>query len=669
LVEKLRNLKKLLSSSDEETRRIAVVGLAEYPVGETKECLFQALGDESWRVRKEAVEVLSASFFSSEMMQELIGLLRSQDNAGLRNAAVEILVRLGTKAVPTLHPYVNDPDHDVRKFIVDIMGSIGHPSFVPFLIRALDDPDANVRSAAVENLGKMGDQSAAKPLLKLLNRQDVWLQYTILEALGRIGAPVPISVLELLAGNDLLKKAVYDCVGVVSGTEGIPILLSGLGDKSKNVRQSAACALEQLRERLPVRGLEESIDSKLRGLKGSPVVDGLLQLFSSASDIRSKKAVVRILGIIGDERATSTLLRGCGDDLLRSCCLQAFKSMGATITCFLEREYPTADEGERCVITYLCGEMGLKYCEPLLEQGLNDPLPTVRKEAVTACGKLGLAGLIPGISALLSDLDPDVREGAIFALARLAELDNEGVARVARTLSSSDDAEHRRDAAYLFGALRDAERLSLLMKDENVLVRKTAVSVLADLGDRANTGHLLLALFDEDPEVRVAAALALGETAGRDAVDSLILLLKDEDPWVKCAALKSLGKLRGDKSMRAMEAMLPDATGAVLISAIEALGAIGGKRAIGLLENALENEDEEVVKTAMSLLARTGDSWLEKHRRELMYHPHWGVRNLFAKLMADLMGERSVPHLREALAKENDNLVRKQMHEIVERYR
>jgi HEAT repeat protein len=667
-VEKFHNLKKLLSSADEETRRIAVVGFAEYPIDQTKECLFQALGDESWRVRKEAIEALSGSFPSSDMTEELITLLRSHDNAGLRNAAVEILVRLGAKAVPLLHRYINDRDHDVRKFIVDIMGSIGDSTFVPSLIGALDDPDANVRSAAVENLGKMGDHEAVKPLLKLLGRPDVWLQYTILEALGRIGAPVPISNLMPLAGNDLLKKAVYECVGAVSGAEGIPILLEGLGDKSKNARQSAVCALEQLREKLPVVELEGAVDSKLRELKGTPVVDCLLQLLS-VSDTRSKKAAVKILGIIGDERATGALLRGCGDDLLRSCCLQAFKAIGGTITGFLEREYPTADEGERCVITYLCGEMGLKYCEPLLEQGLADPLPTVRKEAVTACGKLGLAGLIPGISALLSDTDPDVREGAIFSLARLAEQDRENVAQVARSLFSSREAEKRRDAAYLFGALRDSERLSLLMKDENVSVRKTAVSVLADLKDRANTGHLLMALFDEDPEVRVAAALALGETEGQDAIDSLLLLLKDDDPWVQCAALKSLGKLGGEKAMHAVESMLPGATGAVMISTIEALGVIGGDRAINLLEHALKNDDEEVVKAAMGLLARTGTAWLEKHRRELMCHPHWGVRNLFAKLMADLMGEKSLPHLREALAQEDDNLVREKMQEIVERYR
>jgi HEAT repeat protein len=203
------------------------------------------------------------------------------------------------------------------------------PSFVPFLKRALDDPDANVRSAAVENLGKMGDQSAVKPLLKLLDRPDVWLQFTILEALGRIGAPVPISLLAPLADNELLKKAVYECVGAVGDAEGVAILLSGLGGKSKNARQSAACALDQLRERVPVRVLEESVDSRLRELKGTSVVDGLLQLLS-VSDIRSKKAVVKILGIIGDDGDSSTSSR-CGDDLLRLL-FAGFQVDGGTIT-------------------------------------------------------------------------------------------------------------------------------------------------------------------------------------------------------------------------------------------------------------------------------------------------------------------------------------------------
>ena len=664
---KLQNLKDALFSPDEETRRLAVIGLSEYPIAKTKGSLFQALGDESWRVRKEAVELLSRIDFSPGMTEELVTLLRSQDNAGMRNAAVEVLVRLGEKAVPVLHPYVKDADHDVRKFIIDIMGSIGNASFVPLLIDALDDPDANVSVAAVENLGKIGDHRAVDPLLNLLDKPDVWLQYAILEALGRIAVPVQVSAIAPLAAHGLLKKAAYECLGAVGGIEAVPILLSGLGEKAKNARRAAAFALDKIRDTMPARIAEEAVDPGLRELQGTPVVELLLECLSTP-DTAVRKALVKILGVIGDKRAAGELLRGCGDYRLRSCCLQAFQAMGEIITPFLEKEYFDADEGERCIITYLCGEMGLQGCTSLLAQGMLDALPAVRKEAVVACGKLGLVDFIPDIIDLLDDFDEDVREGAVVALARLAELDKEAVEGVAEVLAFDKDPEKRRDAAHLFGALKDTERLSLLMKDEDVTVRKTAVSTLADLKNKASTGHLLMALVDEDPEVRISAALALGETAGADAVDSLLLLLKDENPWVRCAALKSLGKLKGRKALHAVETILENAEGAVMIAAIEALGEMGGGRAQGLLERALRNEDEEVVKTAMSLLARNGEQWLGKYREALILHPNWGVRNHFVKLMADLMGKEAGPYLRKALEREVDDLVKGQIRDLLERY-
>ncbi len=668
MVHNLQKLKENLFSADEETRRLAVAGLNGYPATEIKGLLLRALGDESWRVRKEAVELLSAISASADLAEELIGLLRSQDNAGLRNAAVEILVRLGSDAVSVLHSHVNDDDHDVRKFIIDIMGSIGDASFVPDLINAIDDPDPNVCAAAVENLGKIGDQRALDPLLKALEEGDEWLQYTILEALGRIGAPVPVSRIAPLADRELLKKAVFECLGVVGNVEVVPVLLKGLGEKSKNARRSAVGALEKIRQKLPVSIAEEAVDSRLRELKGTPVVELLLECLSSP-DTSVRKAAIRILGIIGDERATGALLRGCGDDRLRSCCLQAFRTMGGIVTPVLESELPSADDGERRIITYLCGEMNLKGCESVLGQGIDDSDPPVRKEAAIACGKLGLVGMIPRIAGLLDDFDEDVREGAIIALTRLAERDRKGVASVAGTLASADDPEKRRDSAYLFGALHDVEELCLLMKDVDVTVRKTAVSALADLRDKASVGHLLMALVDEDPEVRIASASALGETAGEEAIDSLLLLLKDDNQWVRCAALKSLGKLKGPKAVQAIEALLENAGGAVMIAALEALDSIGGPGALELLERALSNADEEVVKSAMELLAGKGDSWVEKYGDELISHPHWGVRNRFARLVYDLMGEKALPRLRKALSTETDAMVREQIRELVEKYR
>ncbi len=668
MVHKLQKLKENLYSPCEETRRLAVAGLNGYPVPEIKGCLFRALGDESWRVRKEAVEMISAIPAAADMTEELIELLRSQDNAGLRNAAVEILVRLGAKAVSVLHSYAGDDDHDVRKFIIDIMGSIGDASFVPDLISALDDPDPNVRASAAENLGKIGDQRALEPLLDILENADVWLQYTILEALGRIGAPIPVSCIAPLADHELLKKAVYECLGVVGNEDVIPVLLKGLGEKTKNARLSAVCALDKIRQKLPGEVAEDTVDSPLRAFKGSPVVDLLLDCLST-SDTSVRKSVIRILGIIGDERAAGALLQGCGDDRLRSCCLQAFKIMGRTVTPFLESEFPLADEPERCIITYLCGEMNLDGCEYLLERGIVDPAPSVRKEAAIACGKLGLISLIPAIAGILNDSDEDVREGAIIALARLAEYERNGVSRVAEALASSEDPDKRRNSAHLFGALHEMEELSLLMKDVDAGVRKTAVSALADLRDVESVGYLLMALVDEDPEVRIISASTLGDIGGEESIDSLLLLLKDADQWVRCAALKSLGRLKSGKAVPVIEILLKDAGGAVMIAALEALDSIGGCRAQHLLERALKNDDEEVVRAAMELLAGKGDSWVEKYEEELMNHPHWGVRSRFAVLMHDLQGKKALPRLRKALSMETDAMVREQVSELVEKIR
>jgi HEAT repeat protein len=365
-VDKCQLLKEQLRSHDEETRRQAVVCLAAYPLQEIVKHLFQAMGDASWRVRKEAVEIICAGSPGTEIVEDLVCLLRSPDNAGLRNCAVEVLVRLGTLAIPALQHHVEDPDHDVRKFILDIMGSIGDVSIVPLLIAALDDPDANVRAAAVENLGKTGDPRAVQPLVDALGNSDVWLRYTILEALARIGMPAPMQLIAPLAADPFLKKAVYGCLGVLGGADVVPILLNGLSDKGKNAREAAACALAQVRDRLPSELVELLIDSELKKLKASPVVEELLDSLASP-DMQVRKSVITILGIIGDERCFAGLLHCCGDERLRDSGLQALTAMSCPVRPLIEA-FPVLME-ERCTIAYLCGEMELDECTSLLIEG------------------------------------------------------------------------------------------------------------------------------------------------------------------------------------------------------------------------------------------------------------------------------------------------------------
>jgi HEAT repeat protein len=668
MVGNIEILAEQLRSADEESRRLAVAGLSVHPVGETKDYLLAALGDASWRVRKEAVDALLAATFSAEIIKEIVLLLAS-DNAGLRNSAVEVLERLGVRAMPVLCRHVADDDHDVRKFVMDILGSIGDAEAVPLLIKALDDPEPNVCAAAAENLGKIGNVQAVPHLLKSLGKNDIWLRYTILEALSKIGKPVPMGVITPLVGENLLKKAVFDCLGAIGDAEAAPLLIEGLRERVKNTREAAVVALMKVRERLPAVDAKQLVDEKLLALYGAPSLEGLLCSLDTA-DRGLKEALLKLLGIIGDERAIGRLLQSFRDDRMRKYCLSAFKAMGEKAANTLMDLFPAADDEERSFIAYICGELRFPRSSQLLREGMRDASPLLRKVSVKAAGKAGFSGLIKEIAPLLDDMEHEVREGAIEALCRLAAEDGEAVLKIAGRLVSAEMPEKRCNAAILFASVGDTDKLSLLIKDENATVRKTALNSLAALKGGAIVGQLIMALVDEEADVRIAAAGALGEIGGEAVLEPLLLAMKDEDPWVKCAALKSLGKLRHEGAQQAIVDLLATtADGLVVISALNTLAEIGGEGVPELVKKALAHPDEEVVMAAIDILSRQGDAWLDEYREMLLAHPHWNVRRSIIKLMVAGRGAEAIPYLRSALDTETDDLVREQILDIMDRYR
>lgn len=667
-MEKIEVLAEQLRSVVEETRRLAVVGLSGHPIGETKDYLFAALGDESWRVRKEAVDALLAATVSAEIIEEIVRLLAS-DNAGLRNSAVEVLERLSVRAMPVLYRHVNDDDHDVRKFVMDILGSIGNAEAVPLLVDALDDPEPNVCAAAAENLGKIGSFQAVPHLLLALAKNDIWLRYTILEALSKIGKPVPMAVITPLVGENLLKKAAFDCLGAIGDAEAAPLLIEGIRERVKNIREAAVVALMKVRERLPVEEAKHSVDEKLVALNGSPSVEGLLSSLDTA-DRGLKEALLKLLGIIGDERAIGRLLQSFRDDRLRKYCLTAFKAMGEKAATPLMRLFPEADEEERSFIAYIFGELRCRGCSQLLREGMRDASPLLRKVSVKAAGKAGLSGLVKEIEPLLDDTEPEVREGAVEALSRLAAENGEAVLKIAGRLASAELPGKRCNAAILFASLKDTDKLSLLIKDDDATVRKTAVNSLAALKKASSVGQLVMALVDEEADVRIAAAGALGEIGGADVLEPLLLAMKDEDPLVKCAALKSLGKLRHGGARQAIVDLLDTAAdGLVTISALKTLAEIGGEVVPDLAKKSLSHPDEEVVKVAIEILSSQGDAWLDEYLEKLLAHPHWDVRRSIIKVMVANRGAESIPYLRSALDSEKDDLVREQILDIMDKYR
>ena len=635
-----------------------MVSLARQPVYHARPLLFLAMGDQSWRVRKDAVTVLlAAQPLENAAVEGVIELLRSADNAGLRSSAVELLERIGARAVAPLCGHLNDPDHDLRKFVIDILGSIGSRSCLPLLVAALGDSDPNVRVAAAENLGKIGDPSALPQLLKVLQGGDIWLKFAVLDALSLIGAPVSLEVLAPLLQENLLKRAIYDCLGALGDAGCLPLLLKGVQEQARNAREASAVALMRVRARLDGAAAQALVDLPLGALRGTPGAEGLIASLDG-NDPGVLEALARIIGIMGEERGVAGLLGASRQERLRGSCLNAFRGIGAAALPELLSRFPQAHAPERAFIALVLGDLGLAQGVGLVLDGLTDDNPQLRSACATALSRLAPAGAAQNIARLLDDPAAEVREAALEALRRLNLKEPDELARLCAGLAHSASPLHRRDAALLLASLSDGERLCLLANDEDASVRTAAVSSLARVDLPQAVGSLVMALVDEEPQVRVAAALALGEIGGAEVLEPLLLALNDSDPWVQTAALKGLSALGDDRALPGVAALLAGARGPVLIAGLTTLATLGGTDQLALVREALSDSDEEVVQAAIGILAGTGSDWIAPHRAQLIDHPHWGVRRSFARAMSEALGQDALPFLQEALAKETDPLVK-----------
>ena len=317
----LQNIRSALTSADEETRRSALYALRTGAVPEKQALLFTAMGDESWRVRKEAVESYLHATPDRDSVVLLLELLRNEENAGLRNSAAEAAIRLGPVTTPVLITMIDDGDADVRKFIIDIMGAIGEPGFVPLLVRSLHDPDVNVASAAAEQLGALGETGVAEHLMQaLFLRDEVLFRLSVLGALGLLAKPLPIPCeLVQLADQEIYRKAVFDCLGVISDASSLELLLNGLSCRQKNSRAAALKALYKIyRRSSPAeRG---TVQGALRLLAEQDVIIGLLELFDSydgvlaeallwASEMIEDSRFIPLIGQLSDEDPDDRLAR------------------------------------------------------------------------------------------------------------------------------------------------------------------------------------------------------------------------------------------------------------------------------------------------------------------------------------------------------------------------
>ena len=179
------------------------------------------------------------------------------------------------------------------------------------------------------------------------------------------------------------------------------------------------------------------------------------------------------------------------------------------------------------------------------------------------------------------------------------------------TLLLKDENEMiRLDAIRTLEFSHDPRALSALidaLRDKSLKVKAEAVRVIVNLGEQA-TGQVIRLLNDAVDEgdnlTARYAAKALGLIGDRSISYVLQMLLKSDDRFVACEAALALGRLGETKAVPELIELLEDPNGNMRFAAAEALGQICDIRAMSSLKARFKDEDEGVRAKARWALSR-----------------------------------------------------------------
>lgn len=155
--------------------------------------LWMLLPKKDWQERQAYIKMLTA-YPIVEYRAELEQGIRNDDDADIRNAAMEVYRALGARGFPSLEALLQDSNHEVRLFAVNILCSIADCGTFPLLAEAINDDDVNVRVAAAEALGHIRDKRAVAVLANVID-DEPWVAMAAIDSLGHIGGDDALKIL------------------------------------------------------------------------------------------------------------------------------------------------------------------------------------------------------------------------------------------------------------------------------------------------------------------------------------------------------------------------------------------------------------------------------------------------------------------------------------------
>jgi len=615
-----------LQSSDFYEREEAVRRLASCSGDEAVAGLVLAIEDPDLGIRELAADYLSQ--VDGDLGARLLVRFLGHQDIGTRNLAAEILVKIGPDAVQPLLDEIENEDHDVRKFIVDVLGLIKDERAVTALCGRLSDGSVNVVCSASEALGEIGCERAVGPLITVFHRYEDARMPTV-EALGKIGDETALEHLGQFLNTDdpMIRFAVVEAIGNIGSLDSVPQLLPYLDETDGVLAEVAMTAIisisylnnGRLDHKLPLDRFTEFLFNGVRS--GSRKITEFT--LSRLENWHDSNVIANLLAVLdrfseGDRVRLAEIFEAVGSDAneVIIVCFPTMKTEAKLILLELLQQFADAEMGRQLVsllsdpnpvvkqrLAQVIGLTGATAAIPDLMVLAKDSNGHVRRAAFLALGWLCDERDIDFLITGLDDIYPDVREAAMGAV--IVVSGEQVIGRFTQDLQHQS-VEHQRLAATALGLIGTEQVIGPLtdaVGNPDPGIRQQALNALARIGGIEDTGRFVAALGDENAAVRKAAVSALVATKRSEAVNDIRFLLDDADLWVRFHVITVIGELGAKENANCILPLLDDDNDVVKIAAIKALAQMRCREAIPSLDPLRNDKNLDVVEAAVSAVS------------------------------------------------------------------
>lgn len=626
------------------------------------------LADPSWRIRKQACAAALEMIEAGDAGLAPLGvvLLRAivqGENVGLRNAALEVLGRVGERALEPLVSAYDEVVPSARKFILDALGEGGDARALPTLLRALDSEDPNTRAASIEALSRVGGPEAERALAERLRGHDPFEAMAALDGLERLRARLPYNTLAPLLADRLLRRGALPLLGRCGDPRAAEALGAALGDASSHLAGASVCALWNL--------LGANVDSEKAVIQvaaelGAPEREGLLHLLASDEEaVRAAAARIAIWAREGE--ALGAVSQMAADGLLDAEALAPLRDWGSPCV----RRLLVLSEQEFGRSAGIALELAAELAEepallPELRATLRRALESedLRRAEAAARG-LGVWAQDEDAARLVQAArrgDELLARACAVSLAHLGERSPATVVQALEgaTLEGSFGAAMARVAATL-----PVERAQALLATgvtaTDPRARRAAIEALGALDHGTRSLDVRLALMDVDRGVQTAAARSMGARSTRGSADDaaeLAAALASPDASVRAAAAAGIRDRADRTSIALLGSLAEDENVSVAVEALLALGRLKAPELGRRARAGLGHAQAERRKAALRALAMVGTPDLGELAQDALADEAWDVRLAAAQILAGLGGTAAHEALSNRLEHEPDETVK-----------